>query len=247
MADAYYECVKFKCLHSDCGVLATQEWCNQNDLKSELVNELFVLFGGRKIKMNNNEINCVEHFLVNVVDDFAEAIKSFFPENISFAKCCACEKYSIWYNSEAIYPLANHIEPPSKDLPSDVMKIYNEAVSVFKLSPKSAAALLRLALQKLLNHLGLSGDINEMIKQKVSDGVGKKIQQAMDLVRYIGNQAVHPGMIDFDDDKDIAFLLFRLINIIAKELITIPSEIDSLFENIIPVKLKDSIAKRDNK
>lgn len=54
-------------------------------------------------------------------------------------------------------------------------------------------------------------------------------------------------MIDFDDDKDIAFLLFRLINIIAKELITIPSEIDSLFENIIPVKLKDSIAKRDNK
>ncbi|WP_220777806.1 DUF4145 domain-containing protein, partial [Shewanella hafniensis] len=151
------------------------------------------------------------------------------------------------YNSEAIYPLANHIEPPSKDLPSDVMKIYNEAVSVFKLSPKSAAALLRLALQKLLNHLGLSGDINEMIKQKVSDGVGKKIQQAMDLVRYIGNQAVHPGMIDFDDDKDIAFLLFRLINIIAKELITIPSEIDSLFENIIPVKLKDSIAKRDNK
>lgn len=128
-----------------------------------------------------------------------------------------------------------------------MIKIYKEAVSVFNLSPKSSAALLRLALQMLLHHIGLSGDINDMIKQKVSEGIAKKIQKAMDLVRYIGNQAVHPGMIDFDDNQDIALLLFRLINIIATELITVPNEIDSLFENIIPDKVKGHIAKRDNK
>lgn len=247
MTDAYYQSVKFKCLHSDCGVLASQEWCTQNDLASELVHELYDLFSAQKIRMNTHEINCVESFLAFTVDDFAETVKSFFPEIISFAKCCACEKYSIWYNSETIYPLANHIEPPSADLPENVIKIYKEAVSVFNLSPKSSAALLRLALQMLLHHLGLSGDINDMIKQKVSDGIAKKIQKAMDLVRYIGNQAVHPGMIDFDDNQDIALLLFRLINIIATELITVPNEIDSLFENIIPDKVKGHIAKRDNK
>lgn len=78
MTDTYYQSVKFKCLHSDCGVLASQEWCTQNDLASELVHELYDLFSAQKIRMNTHKINCVEGFLAFTVDDFAETVKSFF-------------------------------------------------------------------------------------------------------------------------------------------------------------------------
>ena len=135
--------------------------------------------------------------------------------------------------------------PPSDDMPDDVKAHFNEARSVYNLSPKAAAALLRLAIQHLSVDLGGSGkDLNADIAKLVQNGLPLKIQQALDVVRVIGNNAVHPGLISIDDNPDIVTKLFKLVNIIVDDMITQPEQVKKLFGDL-PDTSKEQIAKRD--
>jgi hypothetical protein len=42
----------------------------------------------------------------------------------------------------------------------------------------------------------------------------------LDSVRVIGNDAVHPGVMELRDDKELVLKLFRILNIIVEETIT---------------------------
>ena len=67
----------------------------------------------------------------------------------------------------------------------------------------------------------------------------------MDLVRVIGNKAVHPAQIALDvDDINTAKTLFELLNIITANMITEKNQIESLF-NMLPESAKKAIEKRD--
>jgi hypothetical protein len=130
-------------------------------------------------------------------------------------------------------------------MPDDVKAHFNEARSVYNLSPKAAAALLRLAIQHLSVDLGGSGkDLNADIAKLVQNGLPLKIQQALDVVRVIGNNAVHPGLISIDDNPDIVTKLFKLVNIIVDDMITQPEQVKKLFGDL-PDTSKEQIAKRD--
>jgi hypothetical protein len=67
---------------------------------------------------------------------------------------------------------------------------------------------------------------------------------ALDSVRVIGNEAVHPGQIDLRDTPEIAMSLFGLVNFIVEKMITEPKEIDA-FYGALPATKLDQIAKRD--
>jgi hypothetical protein len=67
------------------------------------------------------------------------------------------------------------------------------------------------------------------------------------LVRVVGNNAVHPGQINLDDDSDVALKLFKILNIIADELITKEKEMDALYNNIIPEETRAHIDQRDGR
>lgn len=161
------------------------------------------------------------------------------------AKCLNCGKKIIWINRDYIYPdiLA---EEPNTDMPECVKQLYNEAGLVYNKSPRAACALLRLAIDRLCNELGeVDRDINKNIGALVKKGLPKSIQQALDVVRVVGNKAVHPGVISFDvDDKNTAVMLMRLLNIITERMISEPKEIDLLYEGL-PESVKNSISKRD--
>ncbi|MBD1582168.1 hypothetical protein [Pseudoalteromonas sp. S16_S37] len=66
----------------------------------------------------------------------------------------------------------------------------------------------------------------------------------MDIVRVVGNESVHPGQIDLEDDADLAISLFDLLNIIAEEFITRKNNIQKLYDNLPQAKL-DGIRERD--
>ena len=119
------------------------------------------------------------------------------------------------------------------------------ATEILEKSPRAAAALLRLAIQKLCRQLGEKGkDLNEDIGELVKKGLPVKIQKALDIVRVIGNESVHPGQINLDDNNETAHRLFELINLIANTMITQPKEIDNIYNTLPKEKLK-SITERD--
>lgn len=167
--------------------------------------------------------------------------------NHAIAKCSNCHKFSIWENEKMVYPLTGNIEIANPDLPEDIKNDYNEAKNIVNISPRGSVALLRLAIQKLCKHLGGKGEnINEDIKNLVKKGLPQTMQQALDSVRVIGNNAVHPGTIDLNDKIEIAYALFGFINIICEVLITQPKKIKEYYENNIPKDIREKIDKRDN-
>jgi biotin operon repressor len=146
-----------------------------------------------------------------------------------------------------IYPDFLPVLPPNPDLNQDIQQDYKEAASILKKSPRGACALLRLALQKLMVQLGKSGkNLNDDIAKLVKEGLPQKIQRALDIVRVIGNNAVHPGQIDIRDDENTGYKLFELINLIAESMITRAKEIDKLY-NSLPEDQRKAIEERDKK
>lgn len=131
-------------------------------------------------------------------------------------------------------------------MPENVKKDFDEARLIVGASPRGAAALLRLAIQKLMPHLGAtSGNLNADIKMLVQTGLPVLIQQALDVVRVTGNNAVHPGEIVFDDTNDIANALFELTNLIVDNRIAEPARIAKVFGNLPQGALK-AIKQRDS-
>jgi len=159
--------------------------------------------------------------------------------------CARCQGTTIWYKENIIFPQNSIIEPANPDLPVDIIDDYNEAANVLNLSPRSAAALLRLCIQKLCKHLGEPGNnINNDIKNLVAKGLPPKVQEALDSVRVIGNESVHPGELNLNDNREVANMLFKLVNFIATKLISEPKEIDEIYGSLPQSKL-DSIQTRD--
>ena len=167
-------------------------------------------------------------------------------ENFAICRCSRCGEFSIWVNRTIVFPSASTAPAPNADLPEDIKVDYEEARKILSGSSRGAAALLRLAIQKLCKYLGESGkNINDDISSLVKKGLPPKVQQALDIVRVVGNNAVHPGQIDLNDDSSIAASLFDLVNLITDVMISQPKQIEQLYQQIIPESQKESIRKRD--
>lgn len=165
---------------------------------------------------------------------------------IRVARCDHCENFSLWLNETMLYPDVGIAPQPNPELPNSVKNVYSEAASISSKSPRGAAALLRLAVQVLCKELGEGGEnINNDIANLVSKGLPKRVQQALDIVRVTGNNAVHPGQIDVDDPGTVE-KLFELINVIAEYTISMPTRIKTLYD-ALPQTTRDQIEKRDKK
>jgi hypothetical protein len=165
--------------------------------------------------------------------------------NLHLSQCFTCKGISAWVHDFLLFPKKFYIVPPNPDLPDNVQRDYEEAGTILDMSPRGSAALLRLAIQKLCIYLGEPGkNINDDIASLVKRGLDKRVQQALDVVRVIGNNAVHPGHMDITDDKDIARTLFGLVNLIAEKMISEPKHVQSLFDSL-PEGARKQIEKRD--
>ncbi|WP_195972615.1 DUF4145 domain-containing protein [Clostridium thermobutyricum] len=170
-------------------------------------------------------------------------------DTVATSTCQYCGRYHIWHNDKMIVPTNSPIPMPIEDMPEVVKNLYLEARDVYPISYKAACALLRLALQHLCEELlkdKSKGEINKDIGQLVKETVPQEFQQALDIVRVIGNNAVHPGKMDEQDVKEYAVTLFELLNYIVQEKIVRPKLIGGIYDKL-PSGVLKSIDKRDNK
>ena len=240
-----YNIDKFTCPH--CLTVARQDWFSGYNVNKAIYDVYKHDFLSYRESVSDYEASNIKMFLEQMQNKLPKYVDNrLLPQNLSIARCQACDDFSVWIDKKIIYPKSIPIERPNEDMNEDIRELYNEAKSIFLDSPKGATALLRLSLQKLLIQIGKDGkNINKNIKELVQDGLNTKVQKALDILRVVGNSAVHPGQIDLDDNKDIALKLFKILNLIANEMITKPKELDFLYEEIIPEETKEHINVRD--
>lgn len=176
------------------------------------------------------------------------------------AICAHCEQYSFWRvtqiapngfiaeEGEMLYPDFGSAPLPAEDMPEDVKKDYQEAARIFIKSPRGAAALLRLGLQKLCIHLGEEGkninaDIRSLVMKRKLSGVAIKVA---DTLRITGNNAVHPGQISDEDFDNLAGNMFGLLNAIVEETITKPKTWNNYYEQL-PENARNAAEAQDKK
>lgn len=174
-------------------------------------------------------------------------------KNTQWASCTCqhCQEQSLWRTSASgkgpalIYPLSVTAPERHEDLPESCRADFEEAREICASSHRGAAALLRLCLQKLLGEIGGKGEhIDSDIKTLVQSGLDPHIQQALDVVRVTGNNAVHPLDMSREDLEDYVPVLFEMINMIVEERIARPRKIAERFAGL-PEKARQAIEKRD--
>lgn len=163
-------------------------------------------------------------------------------------QCRECEKVSIWYRGVMLAPATGGIQPPNPDLPPEIRADYNEARAVAAHSLRSAAALLRLAIEKLCVMLnGREMKLDEHIGALVAKGLDDETALMFDVVRLGGNNAIHPvDRIGVTANREIVGILFWLVNEIADDVITKPKKRAEAMQ-LIPEDERERIVKRNAK
>lgn len=244
----------FNCPH--CHVLTTQHWyelgADSRNKKNEPPNiilrenldnfpELEDKDIQREIENHYKRCAAGEPFIGWSMNGFS--IKPLI--NVHASICYECSQMSIWLYDRLLFPAVGEAPPANPDMPRDIRRDYDEASAILDHSPRGAAALLRLAVQKLCKELGQKGkDINKDIGALVAAGLDKRVQQALDAVRVIGNESVHPGQIDLRDDRQTAETLFRLVNLVVDKMISEPKQVEEVF-NSLPASKLAAIKERD--
>lgn len=175
------------------------------------------------------------------------ALSNTFAGNDSVATniCENCDGFCVWVKGRLVHPDVVSTPLASEDMPESIRRTYEEAASIASRSPRGSAALLRLALQNLLTELSAKPGINEAIAELVKQGMPVRIQQALDIVRVVGNNAVHPGQIDVDDEATVT-VMFDLLNMICEYAITMPKKLTQLYGDL-PEGYRAAIDRRDRR
>lgn len=246
----------FNCPH--CDALAKQFWCmgHADPLsKNSMPNVIFPDSAGDWSYKRVDDVNLRANLRKWAKEmmtgrPFLESTSTYADyvlHNFWVSRCYNCNDISLWIHDRLIYPVVGAAPPVNPDTPDDIKRDYLEASSILSLSPRGAAALLRLAIQKLCKHVGQPGkNINSDIGSLVASGLDHRVQKALDAMRVIGNDAVHPGQLDLRDNQATAETLFKLFNLIVEKMISEPKHVDDVYNSLPEDKLKQ-IEQRDER
>jgi hypothetical protein len=138
-----------------------------------------------------------------------------------------------------IYPRVGEAPPPHEEMPPQIRKLYEEARGVLPASPRASAALLRVALEGLLEEAGYrQGRLADRLEKAREDGkLSAGTYELAEVLRYAGNAAAHyePWKIDpsqGEEDREMVYHLFVFVNYVTDELIAKPRQIGEMARKI---------------
>ena len=196
-----------------CGVYAHQEWFSG------------VGYG-----------NLARQYMGDIVD--VVGIKGKL-DGMSVSVCSHCDNKVLWLNENILLPRNLPVPPPPEDTPLEVKRIYIEAGMVLNDSPRASGALIRLALELLLQNINKNKlSLNENINKLMESGITQQLIKAVSILRINGNDIMHTGVIKILENKDDVVYLFELFNMIVEELIQEPNKLNEIYNKIPESKRK---------
>ncbi len=153
------------------------------------------------------------------------------------AHCLHCRKDTFWVDDRMVYPCLRDTPSLNKDLPEDIQQDYEEASSIMRRSPRSAAALFRFCMRDLIHNLGENSEqLDVAVDLLLNKGLNPVIAKGLRTARVIGEHAIPAGVLHDEDTAECAMLLCKLINMIADSMITQPKILADLCEDVSEAK-----------
>jgi hypothetical protein len=164
---------------------------------------------------------------------------------IMLSRCYSCKNYCVWRGDVLIYPNSSVAIKPHDDLPEDAKLDFREAMQIATISPRGAAALLRISFERLIKKINNDDKItlDRGIQNLVENGMPKHIQEASDFIRITGNNAIHPGKIDSQDNAESVARIARLINRVVESTITFKNEMSEIYPTL-PLEKRKAVDDR---
>src|SRR6266404_7640923 len=154
-------------------------------------------------------------------------------QNVSISYCFNCNEMCLWVCDQLVWPRRAGGPEPKLDAPPNVRREYEEASQTLEASPRGAAALLRLAIEKLCKELGVSGEsLKDDIAFLVREDVDARVQKVLDAARIIESNAVRPDPIGLGDDPATAETLSGLVNLICEKMIMEPRHLQAVYTKL---------------
>jgi hypothetical protein len=149
--------------------------------------------------------------------------------NLNVTQCFSCKRNAIQVFDKIVWPATSSIITPQEDMPADVRADFLEAAAIVDSSPRGAAALLRLAVERLMPHLDAKAkNINASIGLLVAKGTRSEDTKGGRCLEGDRKRSSSSRPNDLKDDKTAALKLFDLVNIIVQASITAPKQIQCL-------------------
>ena len=134
---------------------------------------------------------------------------------LCITKCIECSRPILWHKNRIVWPVPKGL-PPQEKMPPEAKKFFKEAQEIIYISPRAACALLRVALELLVNHVGKLNDpdgFNEksrLIDRINSLGLDSRTKELLHTCRVTGNEFEHPGVfyVEVKDTLLIAEVLY---------------------------------------
>jgi hypothetical protein len=143
---------------------------------------------------------------------------------IALSFCESCRQAVVWHGQSPVWPVTSSAPSAARAMPAEVRADFEEARQVVDRSPRSAAALLRLALQKLSKHLGRPGEnIPDDLEALMGWGLPDSTPRAVRVPGAAGDSRLRPGELDARDDRETARALFDLVNTVVDRMIAEPA------------------------
>jgi hypothetical protein len=159
--------------------------------------------------------------------------------HLSIAFCQHCGGFTLWLGDAMIYPQVGGAPPPHEEMPPRIRELYEEARGVLPASPRASAALLRVALEGLLEEAGYrQGRLADRLEKAREDGnLSASTYKLAETLRYAGNAAAHyePWKIDpslGEEDRKMVYSLFDFVNEVTDELIAKPRRLEEMARKI---------------
>lgn len=138
-----------------------------------------------------------------------------------------------------VYPSGTGVTPVDC-MPENVKTVFLEAQSIGGISPRASAAMLRVALERLVNDVGGKG--SNLAGKIASLHLSPRLQKLCDICRAAGNEAVHHESFDFsasnEEARAMVEALSEFINRLADEFCGLEKAADELQRKINAARTK---------